>query len=67
MWKSVLITLLIIILVFHHLLNLSRELWISSILSHQFMKVFHRFSRKKDINFVTLHRKQQLWITPLTC
>jgi len=54
-------------LLIHQSADGEAELWISTVLSHQFMKVFHYFYRKKDINLLTLHRKQELWISHVTC
>ena len=54
-------------LLIHQSANGEAKLWISTVLSHQFMKVFHYFYRKKDINLLTLHRKQELWISHVTC
>jgi len=54
-------------LLIHQSADEEAELWISTVLSHQFMKVFHYFYRKKDINLLTLHRKQELWISHVTC
>ena len=54
-------------LIIHQSIFINQKLWISTVLSNQLIKVFHRFSRKKDINLLTLHRKQELWISHVTC
>lgn len=42
-----------------------RREWKKTKFSEGFEKVFHRFVREKDINFVILHQISKLWIKRL--